>query len=68
MTGGPGGNLASVKSILIGLFFVAFAAYSLSVKLDLRLGPEVTVAEQYGIRTFPTTFQVNSDGEVERVI
>ena len=166
MTGNRGGNLASLRSIWIGLFFVVFAAYSLSVKLDLRrpvsttkvklgdsapnfslsslqgnpieldrtttdnklvlvnfwatwcgpcrlempmfekiyverkergfellaisvkedpkvvqeyldkhpvsfpvlLDPDGTVAEQYGVRAFPTTFQVNTDGKVERVI
>lgn len=166
MTGRPGRRPVPVRSILIGLFFVAFAAYSLSVKLDLRhpvsttkvkfadtapdfslsslqgnptelhrtakenklvlvnfwatwcgpcrlempvfekmylekrdegfeilaisvkedskvvkdyldkkpvsfpvlLDPEGTVADQYGIRAFPTTFLVNSDGKVEHVI
>ena len=166
MTGRPGGRPVSVRSILIGLFFVAFATYSLSVKLDLRrpvsstkvklgdttpdfslsdlqgnpiglhrtakenklvlvnfwatwcgpcrlempifekiylerkdegfeilaisvkedskvvkdyldkkpvsfpilLDPDGTVAEQYGIRAFPTTFLVNSGSEVEQVI
>ncbi len=166
MTGRPGGRPISVRSILIGLFFVAFATYSLSVKLDLRrpvsstkvklgdtapdfslsdlqgnpiglhrtakenklvlvnfwatwcgpcrlempifekiylerkeegfeilaisvkedskvvkdyldkkpvsfpilLDPDGTVAEQYGIRAFPTTLLVNPDGKVERVI
>ena len=166
MTGRPGRRPVSVRSILIGLFFVAFATYSLSVKLDLRrpvsstkvtlgdtapdfslsdlegnpiglhrtakenklvlvnfwatwcgpcrlempvfekiylerkeegfeilaisvkedskvvtdyldkkpvsfpilLDPEGTVAEQYGIRAFPTTLLVNSGSEVEQVI
>ena len=166
MTGNRGGILTSVRSIGIGAFFVAFAAFSLSVKLDLRrphettkvktghsspdfrlsslqgdeielhrtakenelvmvnfwatwcgpcrlempifekiylerkegglellaisvkedskvvedylekrpvsfpvlLDPDGAVAEQYGVRAFPTTFWVNADGKVERVI
>lgn len=166
MTGRPGGRPVSVRSTLIGLFFVAFATYSLSVKLDLRrpvsstkvtlddtapdfslsdlqgnpiglhrtakenklvlvnfwatwcgpcrlempvfekiylerkeegfeilaisvkedskvvkdyldkkpvsfpvlLDPDGSVAEQYGIRAFPTTFLLNSGSEVEQVI
>ena len=38
------------------------------VSFPVLLDPEGTVAEQYGIRAFPTTFLVNSDGDVERVI
>ena len=37
------------------------------VSFPVLLDPEGTVADQYGIRAFPTTFQVNSDGKVERV-
>ncbi len=166
MTGSRGKRLASARSIWIGVFFVGFAAFSLSVKLDLRrpdattkvkigqsapefilsslqgtqiglhrtakenkvvlvnfwatwcgpcrlempvfekmylewkeegfellaisvkeetkvvqdyldkrpvsfpvlLDPDGTVAEQYGVRVFPTTFLVNPDGAVEKVI
>ena len=38
------------------------------VSFPVLLDPEGRVAEQYGIRAFPTTFLVNSDGGVERVI
>ena len=38
------------------------------VSFPVLLDPEGTVAEQYGIRAFPTTFLVNSDSEVEHVI
>ena len=38
------------------------------VSFPVLLDSDGAVAEQYGIRAFPTTFWVNADGEVERVI
>jgi len=38
------------------------------VSFPVLLDPEGTVAEQYGIRAFPTTFLVTSDNKVEHVV
>lgn len=38
------------------------------VSFPVLLDPDGTVAEQYGVRVFPTTFLVNPDGTVEKVI